>query len=377
LNRAWITDATVVTALGSNQEQLWNRLLSGESGVRRIERFPTKSYQSAHAALVGDLTAAPGRSLIQALVDRLCNSLGPLPADCLLMTASTKGGVDGLERLARGEENDPRDLVFGTLVEGIATRLGLGRRTFNVNAACASSTIAVARAAGWIAAGRADAVLVCAMDVITEFVFSGFSSLKALSPGPCQPFDRDRAGLSLGDGAAALLLMSGKRLRREGRRALGAVSGWGVSNDATHITAPARDGAGLIRAVRQALAMAGIGPGDVAAISAHGTGTVYNDAMELTAFRSVFGERKVPIHSLKGALGHTMGAAGGIEVAVGLMALSQQVAPPTAGLRVVDPAALGLVSPEAETFSGDYLLTSNSGFGGVNAALVLQRGTPS
>lgn len=374
MRRAWIAEAAAVTALGPDLDALWNALLAGRSGVRPVARFPTGSYQSRFAALVEDLRSEPGRSLVQAILGRLLGQLPPLPGGCALLTASTKAGVDGLERLARGEENDPRDLVFGPLAEGIRDRLGLGGPAFNVNAACASSTIALARAAAWVVSGRFDCVLVCCMDAITEFVFSGFSALKALSADPCRPFDRDRTGLSLGDGAAALLVMSEAAVERAGRRPLGAVRGWGISNDAFHITAPARDGCGLIRAARQALASAGIGPEDVAAVSAHGTGTVYNDAMELTAFRAVFGNRKVPMHSIKGAIGHTLGAAGGIEAAVALRALEAQKIPPTVGLQVADSEAEGWVSAESLPFSGRYLLTSNSGFAGINAALVLERG---
>ena len=117
-----------------------------------------------------------------------------------------------------------------------------------------------------------------------------------------------------------MLLMNPDSARRQKKGCLGRVDGWGAANDATHVVAPARDGCGLVQAIRQALQRAGIGEEEVAAISAHGTGTVYNDLMELTAFREVFGARKPPIYSAKGALGHTMGAAGGIELTLGLKA---------------------------------------------------------
>jgi 3-oxoacyl-[acyl-carrier-protein] synthase II len=152
------------------------------------------------------------------------------------------------------------------------------------------------------------------------------------------------------------------------------VVGWGAANDATHITAPARDGSGLIQATRQALAKAGIAPDDIAAISAHGTGTVFNDLMELTAFQAVFGTRAVPVQSVKGAIGHTLGAAGGIEVALGLKALNCRVIPPTVGFRKPEQGVAGWVSALPLPVTGPYLLTTNSGFGGVNAALVLKGG---
>jgi 3-oxoacyl-(acyl-carrier-protein) synthase len=145
-----------------------------------------------------------------------------------------------------------------------------------------------------------------------------------------------------------------------------------VAGDAHHITAPARDGSGLIQATRAALRMAGIAPEAVAAISAHGTGTVYNDAMELTAFRELFGARPVPLHSVKGALGHTLGAAGGIETALALKSLATGMVPPTAGC--AESEAEAQVGNRAVSFAGDLMLATNSGFGGINAALIMQKG---
>jgi len=194
-----------------------------------------------------------------------------------------------------------------------------------------------------------------------------------LSPFPCRPFDRDRKGLSLGEGAAALLLMDAARARRESRDPLGTVLGWGISNDATHITAPAKSGRGLVQAVDQALKSANRKPEEITAISAHGTGTVYNDLMELKAFRQVFGERKVPMYSSKGAIGHALGAAGGLEIILGLKTLATRMVPPTVGFANPEKGAEGQVNYGPQAVSGDYLLTTNSGFGGVNAAIVLGR----
>jgi 3-oxoacyl-[acyl-carrier-protein] synthase II len=255
----------------------------------------------------------------------------------------------------------------------VSQKLKLTTKGININAACASSTIAVAQGAAMISSGKANSVLVCCIDIITEFIFSGFSSLKALSPFPCRPFDRSRQGLTPGEGAAAILLMSEDRAKKDNLSSLGKILGWGVSNDATHITAPARDACGLMRAIRQALKRANLTEQEITTINAHGTGTVYNDLMELTAFRQVFGERKVPVCSVKGAIGHTMGAAGGIEVALGLKTLSTQIVPPTVGFSDPEDGAKGLVSSKPVQISGDYLLTTNSGFGGINAAIIMAR----
>ncbi len=145
-----------------------------------------------------------------------------------------------------------------------------------------------------------------------------------------------------------------------------------MAADAAHLTAPARDGCGLAAAVMQAMRHAGIGAGDIAAISAHGTGTVYNDAMELTAFEQVFGAHAPVIHSAKGAIGHTLGAAGGIETALALEMLKRQQAPPTVGCIRPDARARGNVFNHGVSFCGRHVLKTNSGFGGINAALILE-----
>lgn len=367
-----ICAAQTVTGLGPDLESLWRGVMAGESAIRPLTRFATGRYLSGLASWIDGLQAENGRSGIYPLLERLLDGFGPVPADADLITASTKGCVDAMERLQDGF--DPSQVPMGQLLRDLSGRFCLGSSGININAACASSTVAVGRAASLIAAGRSEAVLVVCLDLVSEFVFSGFSALHALSPETCRPFDRERDGLTLGEGGAALLLMSGERARREGRPELGVVAGWGAANDATHITAPARDGCGLIQSVRQALGRAQIGADQIAAISAHGTATPYNDSMELAAFGTLFGERPVPMHSVKGSIGHTLGAAGGIEVALGLRCLEGGLLPPTVGMREPESGGEGFLSREAQPIRGDYLLSTNSGFGGVNAALILRRG---
>jgi 3-oxoacyl-[acyl-carrier-protein] synthase II len=371
--RVVVTDAAAVTALGNNLESLWQGLMAGQTAIRPISRFPVdqEHYKAKIAAHIDDLKSSDGRSMLQDLLGRLILGMGPVPSDAALMTATIKSGADNLESFCRGRQADFQDVLLSSLAAIVSAKLGLTGNGICVSASCASSTIAVAHGAALIESGRAGAVLVCCGDLITEYHFSGFSALKALSPFPCRPFDRGRKGLSLGEGAAALLLMSAGRARRENRAQLGTILGWGISNDATHITAPAKSGRGLVQAVGQALRSARRKPEHIAAISAHGTGTVYNDLMELNAFRQVFGERKVPMYSIKGAIGHTLGAAGGLEIVLGLKTLSTRMTPPTVGFSNPEKGAEGQVSSGPQAVSGDYLLTTNSGFGGVNAALIL------
>jgi 3-oxoacyl-[acyl-carrier-protein] synthase II len=307
-------------------------------------------------------------------MDRLLDGFGPMPPGCRLLTATTKGCIDTLELACAGLPCDPADIPIASPLGWLAARLET-RPGVNVNTACASSTVAVAHGAAMIASGVVDAVLVVCMDIASEFVLSGFSALQALDPGGARPFDRNRKGLSLGEGAAALLMTSVERALREGATPIGYIAGWGISNDATHITAPARDGSGLIRAVRLALEKAAVEPDGITAVNAHGTGTTYNDEMELTAFGKVFGDRPFPMNSIKGAIGHTMGAAGGIEAVIGLRSLNEGWLPPTAGFREAADGCLPSVSMLPQQIDGGLLLSTNSGFGGINAALVLKGAT--
>jgi 3-oxoacyl-[acyl-carrier-protein] synthase II len=370
----WVTDTTSVTALGRNLAELWQRLLSGQSAIAPVNRFSAKGYRSRFAACIEDLRCTNSFSAFHDLLTRLFNQMGPVPTDVRLYTATTKAGIDNLERLRRNEPADASDVLLTAIAQQVRRRFGLTDVGTNISAACASSAIAVAKGAALIAAGRAECVLVCCIDLVTEFVFSGFSALGALSPKPCTPFDRERSGLTLGEGAASLLLMNSERAKREGRPHLGTVLGWGVANDAFHVTAPSADGCGLVAAIRQALNQAHLESEAISAVCAHGTGTVYNDHMELAAFEQLFEDRRRPVYSIKGAIGHTLGAAGGIEIALGLKALSEGVVPPTVGFSQGEDRTIGRVSSEAAVFPGNHLLSTNSGFGGINAALILAKG---
>ncbi len=374
IEKVWIVDANVVTALGKDLKGTWEGVVNGVSAIREISRFPVEGYYARMAACIEGLGTSQGRSMITALLGSLFANMRPVPPDAALITATTKMGIDNLEKLQQKRPAHAPDILLSCLPEMVSQKLGLQTTGINISASCASSTIAIARGAGLIASGRAETVLVCCADVVTEFTFSGFSALKVVSAFPCRPFDRFRSGLSLGDGAAALLLMSEERARKEARPCVAVVCGWGASNDAFHITSPAPDGSGLVSAIGQALSRSGLNESAISAVSAHGTGTVYNDLMELTAFRRVFGGRRIPIYSAKGNIGHTTGAAGGIEVALAARALAERTVPPTAGFNAPEEGAQGCVSASAVPLEGDCCLTTNSGFGGINAAIVLERG---
>ena len=373
----WIADAVAITPFGESRRQLWQALLAGKSAIKPVWRFPVKNYHAGIASCIEDLVGSGDRSMGHVLLRRLLQQLDPVSQDALLITATTKSGIDNLEKVCRGYPANIQDIMLSAIYEELHNDLNLKQHGINISASCASSTIAIAQGAAMIASSWTDAVLVCCMDLVTEFVFSGFSALQALSATPCRPFDRDRSGLSMGEGAAAVLLMSKERAKQEARPHLATILGWGAANDAGHITAPDKDGSGLQQAIIQAMAAAKCNAFDIAAISAHGTGTLYNDQMELKVFNHIFADHPLPIYSIKGAIGHTLGAAGGIETVVGIQTLLEKTAPPTIGFSNPEKGAEGRVMSEPVDISGNCLLATNSGFGGINAAIILGEGSVS
>ncbi len=367
-----ISKMACVTALGEGPQNLWQGLLDGRSAIAPLQHFSTENYVSSLAAGIKDLDPPRDGSRLDPLLEKLAVQLGAIPSGTRLLLASTKGEIDRFEASRRKGEPLPESVLFETLIQKIARRFGLSDDGMNINAACASSTIALARGAALIASGQAESVLVYAADILSEFVFSGFSALQALSPVACKPFDQHRQGLNLGEAGVVLLLTNEEMAQRQQQPALARIVGWGAANDAHHVTAPARDGCGLILACQAALQKAEIDSGEIAAINAHGTGTLYNDAMELTAFNQLFAESLPPLHGIKGSLGHCLGAAGALEVVVAAQALQEQRIPGTVGCEDPEETARGQVSTACQQIAGDYLLCTNSGFGGINAALILQ-----
>lgn len=373
MKKVVISRAALVTPLGDGVDSVWQQLLAGQSAIAPLKRFATANYISSCAACIEGLVAKSGESLMIPLLERVARQIGSIPADCRLLLATTKGAIDRLETRSHGGLAPTAADLPETFISCVAQRFNLPSGGVNINAACASSTIAVARGAAMIAAGQASAVLVYAADIVSEFVFSGFSALQALSPKVCRPFDQQRDGLNLGEAGVALLLLDEERALQDQAPIMARIAGWGAANDAHHVTAPARDGCGLILACRQAFDGAGISADEVCAINAHGTGTVYNDAMELTAFGALFAGKLPPLHGIKGSIGHCLGAAGAVEVVVAARALAEQLLPPTVGCRNPEAAGGDQVGENRQRISGDFVLCCNSGFGGINGALVLQR----
>lgn len=366
-----IAEFSMNTPYGLEIAACWDGLIDGESRIGVAERFDRGSFVSNRAALVPEVGGQERSRLMGILVPVLERIEPAVPADASVLLATTTGEIDLLERSIAEDGPSAERSRPSRLLESVRELTGADGSGAVVSCACASSTAALARAAGRIRDGRDDAVLVVGCDAASEFVYAGFSTLMALSPEPARPFDEDRDGLTLGEAAVAALLLSPERASREDRTVLAEIAGTALTCDANHMTGPSRDGEGLARAITQALDEADVAPDEIAFISAHGTGTVYNDAMEMKAFRHVFDE-PVPAHSIKGGTGHTMGAAGLLEVLVAGESRRQGVVPPTVGLGRPDELAAGWVSGQTVSVPPDNpALCVNSGFGGVNAAVVL------
>jgi 3-oxoacyl-(acyl-carrier-protein) synthase len=290
--------------------------------------------------------------------------------------STTKANIEALDQLVRQQPVSAvtqRHIQPAFLAADLAEAFDCRGPVQCVSAACISGLSALQQGAALIRRGLADVVFVAGVDLISQFVLSGFNSLKSLDPEGCRPFDKSRIGLSLGEGAAAIVLAKRELLSAPAIL----LSGCGTSNDANHLTGPSRDGSGLALAIHRALAKAQIAPDKIDYVHAHGTGTPYNDAMESLALRSVFGDHIPPFSSSKGIFGHTLGTAGVLETALCVAALQNNLLPGTPRLRERDPAAPdSLLAEPRAAMRLNHILKINCGFGGTNAALVLEREQP-
>jgi 3-oxoacyl-[acyl-carrier-protein] synthase II len=388
VKEVFIVNAGINTSLGDSLADTGKNLYQGKSGIRPIEYFDVGKIDFKLAAWKERIKKEPGRmeqtNRICVLMQPVLDALQTVPENTYIIWCGIKGNVELIEHLAEGAEvgagqEKPGASCLGPHLAAdyrvwVGDYLHLAGSGLEVNAACASSTLGIIYGSQLIARGICQSVLVCAADLVSRFTHMGFAALKALSLTVARPFDTGRDGLNLGDGAVAILLTDRERAKKLGTAEVYQVKGWAMANDANHITGPARDGCGLIEAINRTLERAGMQPGDVAAFCAHGTGTVYNDAMELAAVDAVFGKRQFPIFSVKGALGHTLGAAGGIEAALCCLALKEGRVPPTAGLQHPEERAAGKVLAIEQPLQGRSILTTNSGFGGINASLLISAG---
>jgi len=389
LQRIAIEAAGVVTPIGQDLEAFWSALVTGVSGISHIERFPVADLRVRRGGEIKKLARSRAwgrlpdcratRLLVSAAAELGAHgTLGSIdPARVAIVLGTALGGVEEGEKALAGDgrRRRLRDAMYDAPAHNLARWLGSRGPVVTVSTACASGATALALGADLLRTGEADAVVAGGYDILCRFVVRGFNALRALTRDEIRPFDRRRSGLLLGEGAALVLL------RREDEASppiLGTLLGYGSASDASHISAPDPDGQGLERSVRAALAQAGVTPRAIDFVSAHGTGTPLNDPVEAAVLRRVLGSRAgdVPVNSIKPSLGHTMGAAAVLEALMCLLASRHGLIPPTLNLDEPDPQCdLDHVRGSARPSRPRISLSTSLGFGGCNAAVVLEGAT--
>ncbi|OGK85725.1 MAG: hypothetical protein A2X52_07445 [Candidatus Rokubacteria bacterium GWC2_70_16] len=395
MTRIVVSGLGVVSPYGAGVKTFWAGLAAGTCAIRPITLIETEGFRSRIAAEIpADAVAGLGLSARRARADRLALAAArealaeaDLTARARAETALVVGAVGG--GMFEGEEwyweetrsgrpssriKALRSILPSTHAETLGFRLGLAGPKETVVMACASGAAAIALGADLIRLGAAPCALVGGVDALTRICFMGFNALRLLDPEPCRPFDRDRKGMSIGEAAAFLVLEDAERCRARGARVHGELLGAALTTDAHHVTSPHPQGEGMVRAMRLALAAAGVGPDEIGYVNAHGTGTLQNDRTEALALARVFGAGRVLVSSNKSLVGHTMAAAGSLEAVATLLALQHGLVPPTAHLEHVDPEILfDCVPGVAREAPLERALSNSFGFGGQNVSLIFGR----
>lgn len=360
--------AQVVSPLGTTLGENFDQAVAGYDGLNWLER----PFSQVDRLYAGKITTphAPGSRLIHAVARQsIAGSLAAVVPEAsagsrwLFVLCTTKGDIDYLKAGDFARANPVN------LMKELQAALPFTSTGTVVSCACISGIAGVSYAADRISAGHFDHALVLGIDLLSEFTTLGFASFFALEDGPCKPFDRNRKGLNLGEGAGSLVLSRNQELfSKTPFRYLGGAT----SNDANHISGPSRTGEGLVRAIIRTLRQAEREVGDIGFISAHGTGTPFNDDMESLAF-SRMGLQHVPLNSLKGFFGHTLGASGLVELAMTMESMERGVFLKTKGC--AEPGTVSEVHVLTENLVADIAvaLKTASGFGGCNAAVLIEK----
>jgi len=406
--RAVVTGVGLVSALGIGREETWKNALAGMSGAAPITHFDTTGFPATFAAEVkgfDPLQYVEKKELkkmglfiqfalaaSQFALEHAGLTISPDIADRVgVYIGSGIGGFDVIERehtaLMQGGPRKISPFFIPAAIVNLASgfvsiRWGAKGPNSATCTACSSSAHAVGDSFRLIQRGDAD-VMICggAEGAITPMGVGGFASMRALSTRneepqkASRPFDRDRDGFVIGEGAGILILEELGFAQRRGVPILAEIVGYGMSGDAFHITQPSEDADGAVRVMRQALADANVRPEQVNYINAHGTSTPYNDRLETLAVKKVFGDHayKLAVSSTKSMTGHLLGGAGGLEAGLSVLALRDQVLPPTINYENPDPDCdLDYVPNQARRAAVEYVLSNSFGFGGTNAALLLK-----
>ena len=365
-----VTGYGQTTPLGNDPEQVFDRLISGQTAARQWDDLA--DFPISIACRI-DNPAYPigegrGRALALDTVKQALRSAGQLDGNGGVFVGSTMGESAGFEENAVGANHVMGEIVASTFADHIADEVFPAARKVTYGTACAAGNYAIGNAAAAIRRGELDWALAGGVEPFSRIAQLGFARLRAMTPDMCRPFDRNRRGMQVAEGAAFVFMESEERVRSRGAEPLARITGLGLSSDAFHPTAPRKDGQGVVRALRDAMAESGAA--DVDWISAHGTGTGPSDAAEVLALREVFGNVP-PVSSIKGALGHAMGAAAAIEAVVAVIAIRANVIPANTNLE--DPEFDLDIVREPREVTVDRVVSCAYGFGGLNSALVLER----
>lgn len=364
--------SNITTSLGMDTVAVWKAVLAGQTGIRRHDdqRFSPvpfwasrldaaawqlifkKTKTEEHLSPFERMCVYSAREATSQLTDE------PVPENTVFILASTKGNIENLS-----DENTDWNLLPSSAGR-IAAALNIPGSPMVISHACVSGVTALIMGMRLLQGGRFEHAVVVGADQFTRFVLSGFQSFQAIADEPCRPFDAARKGINLGEAAATIILSN-----NPGQGPLARICGGGTSNDANHISGPSRTGEELAMAIGKAIAEAGIVPASIGAISAHGTATLYNDEMEAKAFAHA-GLLHAGVHSMKGYVGHTLGAAGVLESAIVLQSLQCQQHVPSLGFEERGVSEPIFITTEAAPAALDYVLKTASGFGGCNAAVV-------
>jgi nodulation protein E len=398
--RVAITGIGVISAIGQNRHDFWRSLIEGISGIGEYEQpeygpirfknaaainryqpethFPDKNIafldRFAQFSVIGAREA-----IVQAGVewnDDLRERTAIVTGSCIGGRIAEEAGYWNLFHLNKNRVH-PLTIPLGMANSGasqISIEYGVQGPTFTFSTACSSSAHALGHAFWMVRSGAAPMAIAGGADAPIYFGnLKAWEAMRVVSPDTCRPFCKDRAGMILGEGAAMLVLEPLDAALARGAAPIAEIVGFGMSSDASHITQPSAEGAA--RAIRGALRDAGLEPGQIGYINAHGTGTEANDKMEVAAIRAVFGPHaeRLPISSTKSMHGHTLGAAGAIEAAAAAFSLREGILPPTANFTVADPECdLDVIPNVARRQSVEYALSSSFAFGGLNAVMALR-----
>ena len=398
--RVVITGIGIVSSIGIGVDKFWSDLIAGKSGISEVESFDTSKYENHRGGEVKDFnpldfinevkvkntgkTSQFGIAAAKlAVKDGRLNIDSKISGRIGVIMGTTMADSQRLEEMDRvwiefGEKEVDPALVSqypgNSISSAIGFELNLEGMVSIIPTACSAGNYSIGYSYDLIRTGKMDAMLAGGSDSFSRVAFTGFNRLFAVAPEKCQPFDKNRKGMIVGEGAGVLLLESLDSALDKKSKIYAEISGYALSCDAHHMTAPSPDGISTV--IKKAIKNSGINPDNVDYVSAHGTGTPANDKAECQAIMEVFKERykKIPVSSIKSMLGHTMGAASAIEAAACCLAIKNSIVPPTINYETPDPeCGIDCVPNKARKCDLRVALNNSLAFGGNNACLVIRK----